>query len=141
MPRRISLLLLLGLAASLWAVPEPSADELEAARHRYVQWRRHPEELAKLQANWQQFLALPPERREQILHLDHELHEESSSSQARLWNALEKYADWLRQLSEADRKAIKQASSKASRLEIVRELRDREWMKGQPRVRREQWAK
>jgi hypothetical protein len=133
--------LLLAVSASLWALPEPDEDELSAAQHRYAHWRRHPEQLSKLQGNWNAFLALPAERREQILQVDHDLHQEPSALQSRLFNALERYTNWLDRLPEAERKSIQQAPDKKARLEVVRELRHREWMKGQPRGVRAQWDK
>ncbi len=139
MPRRLALLLLLGLTASLWAVPEPDPDEVEAARRRYAQWRRHPEQLAQLRQNWQSFRAQNAARREQILTLDHELYLEPFPEKAQLWNALERYTEWLERLPEKDRQAVQQAPSKAARLTLIQELRDREWMKGQPKAIRAQW--
>lgn len=139
MPRRTVMLLLLCLTASLWAVPEPSEDELAAARHRYAQWRRHPDWLAKLQKYWQEFESRPADKRERILQFDHDLHQEPSSAQARIWNAVERYNAWLERLDDHDRKAVTEAPDKAASLAVIRELRHREWMKGQPRVLRQQW--
>jgi hypothetical protein len=141
MPRRFAVLLTLLVTASLWAVPEPAADELAAARRRYLEWRQHPEQLARLRQDWQSFIALPAERREAILKLDHELHEESSSEQARLWNALERYTDWLDHLEAKDRQYVQSAAGKAARRERIQELRDREWIKRRAKAVREQWAK
>jgi hypothetical protein len=141
MKRHLALLLLFALSASLWAVPEPTPDEVEAARQRYEQWRHHPDKLGRLRQNWQSFLALPAERREQVLQLDHDLHDESLSAQTRLWNVLERYTDWYVHLPEPARQALQSAPDKASRLVLIREMRDRDWMKRQPRALREQWAK
>jgi hypothetical protein len=144
MPRRATLALiafLALLAAPLLAVPEPSADELQASRARLERWRKHPEQLARLRHDLQEFLTLPEDRREQLLQLDHDLHQESSQAQARLWSVLERYTEWLDRLSEADRRAVETAPDKAAKLAEIRGLRDRDWMKGQPRALREQWAK
>jgi hypothetical protein len=141
MPRRLVLLFLLCMSGALWAAPAPSADDVAAARQRYAQWRRRPEQLARLRQDWQSFLALPPQRREQMLNLDHELAEEPLSEQARVWSALERYTDWLEHLPEKDRHSIREAANPAARLALIRGLREREWMKRQARALREQWAK
>lgn len=141
MRRRLALLLLLCLTASLWAVPEPNPDEVAAARRRYAQWRRHPEQFAQLRQNWQAFRALSAARREQVLTLDHELYVEPFPDKTHLWNALDRYAEWLERLPEKDRVAVQQAPDKAARLALIQELRDREWMKGQARAVRDEWEK
>ncbi len=128
------------LAAPLLALPEPTAEELQANRARLERWRQHPERLARLRRDAQAFEALPEARREQAQKLDHDLRELSSAEQARLMNVLERYGRWLRQLPEADRQAVEQAPDKAARLAIIRALRDRDWMQKQPRALREQWA-
>jgi hypothetical protein len=125
MTRRIGVVVLWLLgAATLWAVPEPGPEEVEGFRRRYAHWRKHPEQLERLRENWQKFQELPEARREQMLKLDHDLHEEPSAAQARLWNVMERYVDWLERLPEKDRKAIAAAPTSAARLTLVRDLRD-----------------
>jgi hypothetical protein len=140
MKRHLAIVLLFTLTASLWAVPDPGAEEIDAARQRYAQWRRHPDKLARLRQYWQSFLALPAERREQILHFDQSLHEEPSTSQARLWNVLERYTDWYNHLSDQDRQKLQAEPDKSKRLALIREMRDSEWMKGQAKAVRVEWA-
>src|SRR2546421_257389 len=93
MSRRVALLCLFLLTASLWAVPEPGTDEVEAARARFERWRKHPAQLSRLRQDWQSYLALPPERQARIQQFDHDLHEQPASVQARLWNVFERYTD------------------------------------------------
>ena len=140
MHRRL-LLPLLALAAlavpSLLAVPEPTADELKANRAQLEEWRKHPEQLAQLRRDLKRFLALSPERREQVLQLDADLQESALSG--RLWNVLERYTEWLNRQPEADRDAIRNAGSKTERLKLIQELRDKEWMQRQPDALRKKW--
>jgi hypothetical protein len=143
MPRRTYAALLAWLcvlAAPLWALPEPGPDELKANRARLEQWRKHPDQLARLRRDLQAFEQLPEERRQKIAQLDHDLHEEPSASQARLWNVLERYADWLERLPDKDRLAVKNAPDKAARIGVIRDLRDRDWIQAQPKAVREKWA-
>src|SRR3954468_9814681 len=128
MPRRFAIPGFFLLTASLWALPGP--DDLGAARRRFEQWRQQPEQLARLRHDWQSYRALPDERREQILQLDHDLYAEKSGEQGRLTAALERYADWLEHLSEVDRRAVAEAPTGPARLAAIRRFREREWMQG-----------
>src|SRR5438105_4771311 len=113
------------LTAPLLAVPEPTAEELQANREQVDQWRKHPEQLARLRRDLQTFLALPDARREQILKVDYDLQEQSTSDRARLLNVLERYSQWLEQLPETDRQAVEGSRDPAKRLALIQELRDR----------------
>ena len=127
-------ILVLCLAVTpLAAVSEPAADELEYNRRKLEQWRQNPEQLARLRANAQAFLALAPDRRKSILQLDHDLHEESSAVQARLNNVWDRYLAWLDQLRkdpqrQDDYQSIVEAPSKEARLAAIRDVRESEWL-------------
>src|SRR5262245_57510466 len=102
---RIILFLLasfLVMTLPLRAVPEPGPQEIEHNRRLLEKYQGHPEKYAQLVHNAQLFLSLAPERREQILKLDHDLHEEPSAAQARLKNVLGRYANWLARLEPAE---------------------------------------
>ncbi len=86
------------LASPLLAVPEPTADELKANRVQLENLRKHPDKLARLRRDVRLFLALPTERREQIVNLDEKLHEDAAA--ARLIPVLERYVGWLEQLPD-----------------------------------------
>lgn len=124
-------------APSLFALPEPTADELKANRAQLEQWRKHPEQLARLRRDLAAFLALPAERREQIYKLDDDLQQDPAAP--RLVSVLERYASWLGRLPEADRRAIASTANVSARLAHIQDLRDREWMQTQPRSMRDQW--
>jgi hypothetical protein len=107
--------------AALWASAQPPADN------------------AKLRENLKAYLALPKDRQNAIKKLQHDL---EGAKDKRLWTALERYADWLEHLRQQDPQAyqaIKDAPNSASRLTLIKEQRDREWMAQQPKVQREKW--
>ncbi len=147
MIRRRYFLMLIALfaASAAWAVGEPAAEELtELQRRRLAELRKHPEQLARLRENVKALLDLPESRRAAIYKLDRELHELPSKRQERLQNTLERYVDWLERLRTSDPpafKAIKDAPDAATRLTLIKERRDRDWMTQQPRSQRDEWAK
>ena len=100
----------LGTLVLLAAVPTRATDptEADANRAQIARWKNDPEHLARLRQNLAAFRALPPERQEQLRRLDRALHAEDSSTQARLWNVLERYALWLNRLPAADRARTQQ---------------------------------
>ncbi len=58
--------------------------------------------------------------------------------------AAERDPDWLEQLRKDDPQAwqaIKDAPDEATRQALIKDQRDREWMQGQPKAHRDQWAK
>lgn len=127
------------LAAPLCAFPEPTDEEMTANRASLEEWRKHPEQLARLRRDVRAFLALPEARQEQLLKFDLDLREQPAAAQARLMNLLERYTLWLEHLSESDRQALEAAADKTARLALIRALRDKEYMLTQPRTVRDQW--
>lgn len=122
----------LALAVPVVALCQPATEELEQNRRQLEKWRAHPERFARLQRDARQFLTMPPWRREQILRLDHDLAEESSATQARLFNVLDRYVSWLAKLDEKERQRILEAPDKQSRLKLIKELRQQQWLQRQP---------
>lgn len=132
---------LLLAGAPLSALPEPTKEELEHNRRKLNQWRNQPEVIQRLRGEAQAFLALPAERQQQLLQIDHDLHQESAGQQARLLNVLGRYAVWLDKLKDEERQKIKEAPDKRARLAIIKELRDQEWMNQyQPKGTRDSFA-
>ena len=137
------LLIVLFAGTALLAIAQPNAEELEV-RRRLAELRKHPQQLARLRENLQVYLHLPQKRREAITKLDHDLHEVPAKKQERLWTTLERYAEWLDELAQKDPKAylaIKEAPDSTTRLALIKDQRDREWMDLQPKKQRDQWAK
>jgi hypothetical protein len=143
--RRHFLALMVAFAGTAWwAVAEPTAEELERRRQRLETLRKHPEQLARLRDNLKAYLALPEKRQKEITKLDDDLHELTPKKQERLHGVLERYAEWLDQLRDRDPRAyqaIKDAPDAATRLALIKDQRDREWMDLQPKVYRDQWIK
>src|SRR6266852_1472071 len=107
-------------STALWAIAQPPAD-------------------ARLRENLNAFRALPKERQIAITKLHRDLED---AKDKRLWTVLERYADWLEQVRQQDPQAyqaIKDAPTSASRLALIKERREREWMTQQPKALREQW--
>jgi hypothetical protein len=132
-------------AVPVTALADATPEELEAKR-RLEQWRKHPEQLARLRYHAQLFQSLPEPRRQQLVQLDHDLHEEASTVQARLINIADRYAGWLEQLKNdpqrhADYQQIVAAPDKTARLTAIRAIREREWLRDQPQAVRDQIAK
>jgi hypothetical protein len=125
------------LAAPVLALPEPAADEARSNRQRLDRWRANPDHLARLKRDWKAFLALAPDRQEQMRQLDRDLHEEDSATQARLGRVMDRYVAWLERLPEADRRLIDAADDAKQRLRVVKELKDREYLERLPRAVRE----
>ncbi|MCI0377782.1 MAG: hypothetical protein L0215_09260 [Gemmataceae bacterium] len=119
---------------------QQTPQELEQNRKKLMQWRGQPEKIQKLRKEAQVFFALPEEKRDRFQKLDQELHAQSPAAQARMADVLERYADWLERQDEKTRKRIKEAPDKTSRLALIKELRDEEWIKQQPKAVREQYA-
>jgi hypothetical protein len=138
--RRLLLLFILPamLVPPLFAIPEPTANELMANRARLDEWRKHPAQMVRLRRDAKALLSLPAARREQALQLDYDLHQQTAANQARLLNILERYTGWLDGLSEVDRQSIHDVSNQARRLAVIRELRGKEWLQSQPRKLRDQ---
>src|SRR5438876_2496509 len=128
------------LVAPLAAVPEPPAEEVQSNRRRFAQLRKHPEVVAKLRDDADAFFALTPERRKAIVQIHKELHQETSATQARLLNVLDRYVEWLGSLDEATRQQIADAPDKNARLALIKNLREQEWINEQPKAIRDKVA-
>jgi hypothetical protein len=128
------LLLTLLLAGAVPAVslPEPTPEELEANRRLVERYRADPEHYARLKRDLKAFAALSPERQNRLRQLDQDLHEENAANLTRLWRVLDRYATWLEHLPEAQRKEVENAPDARARLEVVRRLREEEWVKRLP---------
>jgi hypothetical protein len=120
--------LLLGLVAALpfsCASQTPGdGDDLERNRQLLEKWRADPDHYQRLWADLRAFHALPREQQERLRRLDRQLHE---ADQVRLWHVLERYACWVARLETADPARLLAARSTEERMQIVRELREREW--------------
>jgi hypothetical protein len=128
------------LVASLPALAELAPEDLARNRRAFEQLRNHPEHLQRLRTDAKAFFALPEERRDQIMQLDRDLTAMPAATQTHLHSVMDRYAAWLAKLDAGDRKKIDAAQGSRTRLVVVREIRDQEWMRYQPKARRERYA-
>jgi hypothetical protein len=129
------LILLAGIlagAAPLLALTDPSPDELAENRQRLEKWRANPKQYARLLQTYRDFLASPANTRQRLRQLDYALHQEKPSTQARLFDVMERYQTWLERLTPDQRQQLQNARDRKARLEIVRRIREDQWLSRQP---------
>jgi hypothetical protein len=115
------------------ATPDAAREDALASNARRLErWRKDPEHHARLQRDLNAFWEMSPERRALLRKLDHDLHQEDSATQTRLWGVLERYHSWLVRLPEEDRRRVESTGDWRKRLEVVRDLREQEWVRRQP---------
>ncbi|MFQ3593947.1 MAG: hypothetical protein SNJ82_12270 [Gemmataceae bacterium] len=107
---------------------EADRDTLERNAQRLEKWKDNPEQYAKLLSDLRSFYALPPERQAALRDIDAKIHSGSLVQQARAWGVLERYNEWLDSLSNDDRRRVLDAPNAAERLQVIRFLRDRDWV-------------
>lgn len=131
---RIHLLfLLLALALGLGVVVAAPEDP-ESARERLKQLREDKRQYARLRHASKAFQALTRSQQERLRKLDSDLHEQPGPKRERLFEVMRRYHEWLEDLDEKDRQRVRDAKDKYARLQLVKELRDREWIKRLPRA-------
>jgi hypothetical protein len=96
----------------------------------------HPPYLRRQYA-WFQTLDAPRQQQLRKLHQDFLALDEKD--QARLTRVMQGYNAWLAKLPDADRQRVLAAPSAAARLDVVRQLREREWVETLPRPYREEY--
>lgn len=132
------------LLAASFALPSGRSDETasEAAdRLRQLQaWKENdPERYARLLRHEALFRSLDPEQQAKIRRLDEQLHAEPPEVRDRLLHVLGEYVSWLTRLPEADRQRILDARTTTERVQIVREIKERQWVETQPPARLNAW--
>src|SRR5438128_140895 len=118
MRHRLVILAVLFVLLPLAVRADSGAEPLEQNRALLEGWRKHPEHYARLRHDLEAFLALPVERQARLRELDRVLHEEDSLTYARLHRVLERYADWLQNLPESQRRKIESAEDNKQRLRL-----------------------
>ncbi|VTR94588.1 Uncharacterized protein OS=Blastopirellula marina DSM 3645 GN=DSM3645_08206 PE=4 SV=1 [Gemmata massiliana] len=78
------------------------------------------------------FRALPLARQAEIVKLDQELYAKEPRERDRLFRALEAFAVWLDRLPDADRRGVLGAATPHLRREVVRDLREQQWLDALP---------
>jgi hypothetical protein len=131
--RHLLVLLLVGAAGLLACVPGPAravgeGDEPDPSRRLPARWRDDPAEHRRLKDQWKAFQKLPKKQQDRLRQIDEELNDEPPAARARLWAVLDRYAAWLERLDDKDRQQIESAPDTARKLEVIRALREREWV-------------
>jgi hypothetical protein len=128
-------------AAPLLAVFDPTLEELEQNRQKLEKWRAEPRRFARLRHDLRDFLALPDEDRRRLRKLDYLLHQEKPATQTRLYEVMERYADWLERLPAAERQQLRALRDWRQRLDRIRQIRQEEWIARLPQAVRERLKK
>ncbi len=97
-----------------------------------------PEYLRRQQV-W--YHAQEPSRKSQLLKLHSDFQALDPESQARYERVMKQYNAWLVRLPEADRERVATATSALARIEIVRQLREQDWVRTLPSPYRAEYAK
>ncbi len=100
--------------------------------------RDDPAYYKRLRRDLDAFYRLPAETQERMRRLDRTLREQDSATQRHLWEVLDRFNAWLDRLPEEDRRRVEGASSREERLRIIKELREKEFIRGLPKKDREQ---
>lgn len=135
--RRIVIGAAVVLLVPLWGEADSGNDDVDHNRRLLEKIRKDPERYERLRQDLSAFLALSEERQDQLRQLDRELHDKTTKTSVRLHRVLERYADWLQRLPEADRQRIQAETDPKKRLQIIRELREREWLNRLPKAVRD----
>jgi hypothetical protein len=129
-------------ALALADVPHAPTDGHVTERQLVDKYRAtDPAHYARLRHNLAVFRALPPERQEAIRKLDRDLQDEPLGRRQRLDRVLDRYADWLDRLSEADRQSVLAATDRKTRLERIRAVREQQWLKRLTKAQSDKIAK
>jgi hypothetical protein len=102
----------------------------------------NPDDPAYIRRQYVWFQAQDPARQQQLRRLHAELVDLGPEDQARLMRVMQTYNAWLaHHLSEPDKERVQSAPTAAERLEVIRELREREWVESLPRPYRDEYAR
>ena len=100
-----------------------------------------PTQYARLRHNLAVFLALPPERQEALRKLERAVQDTPAADRANLEKVNERYNEWLDKLPAADRQSVLAAPDRKTRLQRVRDIRERQWVQRLPKAQADKLAK
>jgi hypothetical protein len=101
----------------------------------------NPDDPAYLRRQYAWFQTLDPDRQQQLRKLHEDFLALEERDQARLARVMQSYNAWLAKLPDEDRQRVLTAPSAAARLDVVKQLRERDWVETLPRPFREESAK
>lgn len=108
-------------------------DDLEQNRQLLERYRREkPAYYARLRQDMRQFLTLPEARQAQLRQLDRAAQEDGPSTAYRLLEAAGRYVEWLEHLPAEERQRVEREADRGKRLALIREMREREWIRRLP---------
>jgi hypothetical protein len=136
--RSLSLVCVLAALGALVGADAPSSQE-EALR-RLEELRGQPAAYERMRKDLAAFYELPPERRDELRRLHQSIQDKDLPTRLELLEGLERYADWRERLSEEERAQIDSAPSKADRLNVIRRLREDQWIRTLPSRQRDELA-
>jgi len=99
-----------------------------------------PNDREYLRRQYAWFQSLPPARQQQLRTLNDEFHKLDADTQARLTKVMQAYNAWLAKLPDADRDRVLAAATADERVQIVEDLRERDWVRALPKVQRDEYA-
>lgn len=118
-----------------------AGDAVEQNREQLAKYRDDPAHMARLQGDLAAFRGLSAERQDRLRKLERDLQDESPAMHARLNRVMDRYADWLDKLPEAERHSIEKAPDRKAKLARIREIREQQWVKRLPKAKQDQIAK
>lgn len=101
----------------------------------------NPDDPAYLRRQYAWFQTLDAGRQQQLRKLHEDFLALDEKDQSRFTRVMQGYNAWLARLPEEDRQRVVTAPSAADRLEVVRQLREREWVETLPRPYKEVYAR
>jgi hypothetical protein len=96
---------------------------------------------AYLRRQYAWFQSQDAARQQRLRKLHEEYVQQDADAQARLTRVMQRYNAWLAQLDAEPREQVLSAPTTQARLEIIRDLREREWVRTLPRPEREEYAR
>jgi hypothetical protein len=120
---------------------EPTLVEMKQNRVRLERWQADPKNQLWLCDELRALLNEPEERLLALRKVDRALSQEKPSAQARHFEVMERYANWLDHLPPAARDEIRQANGPRARLEVLRRIRTEQWIEHLPRADRDRLAR
>lgn len=126
-----------GFAAYSWSLPrQPSEHQQASARIEDLDFWRG---IAAQDLFGDE--ALPEPQRRPSRSLDRAFAPLDAKTQKRLEKAADRYADWRERLPDAQRQQIEETKDTKERLQLIRDIRERQWIERLPRKVREDLEK
>jgi len=122
------------LPLAVLAEPAPTPDD---NRQQLDRWKQDPQRYARLVRSLAAFNRLPAENQDRLRKLNRDLGEESPGMKGRLTRVMDRYQIWLDRLPDEDRKHVESAPDRKTRLQRIRDLRMRDFVKQLPKAEQE----